>query len=130
MSSLRGRWLFLLLAVAAEACAGRVRPTSSPAPPNSSTPVRYVATAYCTGTLTASGASVGRGIVAADPRILPLGTVIRIVEAPKPYVGTYRVLDTGPGIQGRRLDLYEPDCRKARRFGRRTIEVVVLTGSR
>jgi len=84
-----------------------------------------MATAYCTGRVTASGALVSKGIVAADPAVLPLGTVIRIDGAAS-YDGTYRVLDTGARIHRRRMDVYIPDCAAARRFGRRSIEVTVI----
>jgi 3D (Asp-Asp-Asp) domain-containing protein len=85
-----------------------------------------MATAYCSGTITAAGTTVAEGIVAADPTLLPLGTVIRIAGLAKPYDGIYTVMDTGPKIQGRRVDLYIADCSKATRFGRRSVQVTVL----
>src|SRR5687768_5856155 len=71
-------------------------------------PVPYEATAYCKGQTTASGVPVRAGIAAADPKVLPLGSVIRIGGAAvdEKYHGIYSVLDTGPLIKGNRLDLY------------------------
>ena len=66
----------------------------------------FRATAYCLKGRTASGSSVRRGIVAADPRILPLGSRIQIHNGA--YSGTYTVADTGGGIKGRRLDIWMP----------------------
>jgi 3D (Asp-Asp-Asp) domain-containing protein len=114
--------------VALSACSHRIQPAPAPppqAPARVVAPVRFMATAYCTGRITASGAPVAKGIVAADPDILPLGTVIRISGAAV-YDGTYRVLDTGGLIRKRRVDLYIPDCAAARRFGRRPVHVTVI----
>ena len=89
---------------------------------------RYVATAYCKGQTTASGVPVRAGIAAADPTVLPLGSIIRIggEAVSEKYHGVYSVLDTGPLIKGRRLDLYIWSCYEALDFGRRGVEVTVL----
>lgn len=84
----------------------------------------FKATAYCLRGKTASGSSVRRGIVAADRRILPLGTKVNISAGP--YSGTYVVADTGGAIRGRILDIWVPSCAEANRFGRRTIKVSVV----
>jgi 3D (Asp-Asp-Asp) domain-containing protein len=79
--------------------------------------LRMSVTAYCIEGETKSGVQTRRGIVAADPRVLPIGTVIRI-DGLKRYNGTYTVQDTGRTIKGRELDIFMPDCRAAKRFGR------------
>jgi len=84
-----------------------------------------MATAYCHDGRTKSGAHTRAGIVAADPRLLPVGSVVRI-ELPKTHAGTYTVMDTGAAIRGRRLDIFMPNCAHARRFGRQTVRVRVL----
>lgn len=84
----------------------------------------FKATAYCLRGRTASGSGVRRGIVAADPRVLPLGTRIQISAGP--YSGTYTVADTGGAIKGRILDVWVPNCSEAMRFGRRSVGVSVL----
>ena len=83
------------------------------------------ATAYCEHGKTSSGVRSRAGIVAADPRRLPLGTRIRII-GPKLYGGDYTVMDTGPRIKGRELDIFMSSCSRAREFGRRNVEVKVL----
>lgn len=84
----------------------------------------YKATAYCLRGRTASGGSVRRGIVAADPRVLPLGTRININAGA--YSGTYTVADTGGAVRGRILDIWVPSCAEANKFGRRSIRVAVV----
>jgi 3D (Asp-Asp-Asp) domain-containing protein len=81
----------------------------------------FSATAYCLQGRTASGSGVRRGIVAADPRILPLGTRINLGAGS--YSGSYIVADTGGAIRGRKLDIWVANCSEARRFGRRTVTV-------
>ncbi len=83
----------------------------------------FTATAYCLKGRTAMGHGVRRGIIAADPRVLPLGSRISISGA---YSGTYLVSDTGGGVKGRELDIWMPSCSEARRFGRRRVSVTYL----
>jgi len=71
---------------------------------------------------TASGTEVHEGVAAADPRILPLGTRIRVTGA-GPYSGNYLVADTGSAIKGRHIDLWVPSASAARRFGSRLVRV-------
>jgi 3D (Asp-Asp-Asp) domain-containing protein len=84
----------------------------------------FRATAYCLKGRTASGGSVRRGIVAADTRVLPLGTRINVSAGA--YSGTYTVADTGGAVRGRVLDIWVPSCAEANKFGRRTIKVSVV----
>ncbi len=86
----------------------------------------FTATAYCKGQTTASGVRVKSGMAAADPELLPLGSVIAVDGVAERLRGIYTVLDTGPKIKGRRLDLYMWSCHEALEFGRRPIEVTVL----
>ncbi|MEZ5427180.1 MAG: 3D domain-containing protein [Pyrinomonadaceae bacterium] len=84
----------------------------------------FRATAYCLKGKTASGSRVRRGIVAADPRVLPLGTRIQLDAGS--YSGTYTVADTGGSVRGRILDIWVPSCAEAKRFGRKKVLVTVL----
>jgi 3D (Asp-Asp-Asp) domain-containing protein len=84
----------------------------------------FRATAYCLKGRTATGGGVRRGIIAADPRVLPLGT--RVYLSAGAYSGTYTVTDTGGAVKGRILDIWVPSCGEAVRFGRRNITVSVL----
>jgi 3D (Asp-Asp-Asp) domain-containing protein len=85
----------------------------------------FKATAYCLQGRTANGGGVRRGIVAADPRVLPLGTRIQISAGS--YSGTYTVADTGGAVRGRILDVWVPNCSEAVRFGRKNVMVSVLS---
>ena len=89
-----------------------------------SSPVPYTATAYALKGRTASGHWVTKGVVAADPRVLPLGTKIQI-DGGK-YSGIYIVRDTGARIKGRKLDIWMPSVKEARQFGRRKVHVTVV----
>jgi len=83
----------------------------------------FSATAYCLQGRTALGHSVRRGIVAADPRVLPLGTRISLNAGS--YSGSYLVADTGGAVKGRKLDIWVPSCSEARRFGRKSVSLSV-----
>jgi 3D (Asp-Asp-Asp) domain-containing protein len=85
----------------------------------------YVATAYSLRGRTASGRMVSRGLIAADPSILPLGSRVRL-DHPG-YSGEYLVADTGVAIRGRRIDIWTPSTGEAMRFGRRTVKLTVLS---
>lgn len=84
----------------------------------------FSATAYCLQGRTAMGSGVRRGIVAADPRVLRLGSKVMLTGGG--YNGVYTVSDTGGGIKGRELDIWVPSCSEARRFGRRSVSVLLL----
>ena len=86
----------------------------------------FSATAYCKGVTTASGVTAQSGVAAADPELLPVGSVIEIDTADSHYNGIYTVMDTGPSVQGRQIDVYMWNCNEALRFGRRPIHLVVL----
>ena len=86
----------------------------------------FSATAYCKGIVTASGVAAQSGVVAADPELLPVGSVIEVDSLPSKYNGVYTVLDTGPAVQGRQIDVYMWSCNEALQFGRRPIHLNVL----
>lgn len=108
-----------------EASPGKVIEASANAGAPLSAPVSYIATAYSLRGRTASGAYVTRGIVAADPRVLPLGSRVRIEAGP--WSGEYLVADTGGRIKGRKIDIWTPNSREAMRFGRRSVKVTILS---
>lgn len=82
--------------VVAQGCA-RNRPRQPP-PIQLTQPMSFTVTAYCAGKTTAAGTRVTEGVVAADPGVLPLGTVIRLAGLDGRYNGTYTVMDTGPKV--------------------------------
>ena len=86
----------------------------------------FTATAYCKGETTASGAGVRTGIAAADPALLPVGSVIRVDTPDSRHDGIWTVMDTGPAVQGRTIDLYMWSCHDALKFGRRSVHVNVM----
>jgi 3D (Asp-Asp-Asp) domain-containing protein len=88
-------------------------------------PQTYTATAYSLRGRTASGKPVSRGLIAADPSVLPLGTRVR-VEAGS-FSGEYVVADTGGAVKGRRIDIWTPTAREALQFGRRAVKLTVLS---
>ena len=108
-----------------EASPGKVIEASANAGAPLSAPVSYIATAYSLRGRTASGAYVTRGIIAADPRVLPLGSRVRIEAGP--WSGEYLVADTGGRIKGRKIDIWTPNSREAMRFGRRSVKVTILS---
>lgn len=95
--------------------------TAEPAAP----PVQFTATAYSLRGRTASGHPVRRGLIAADRRVLPIGTRVRL-EAGS-YSGEYVVADTGGAVRGRKIDIWMPSTGEAMRFGRRPVKLTVLT---
>ena len=110
-------------AAADAASATRSRAVEDPKPLGPASP--YVATAYSLKGRTASGRMVSRGVIAADPSVLPLGSRVRL-EHPG-YSGEYVVADTGGAIRGRRIDIWTPSTSEAMRFGRRTVKLTVLS---
>ncbi len=86
----------------------------------------FSATAYCKGRITASGVAPRTGVAAADATLLPAGSVLNVATGDAQYDGVYTVMDTGPKVQGRLLDLYMWSCKQALRFGRKNVQVTVL----
>jgi 3D (Asp-Asp-Asp) domain-containing protein len=89
--------------------------------------MRMIATAYtpycgggCSG-ITATGRPAGRGVVAVDPRVIPLGSRLYI-----PGYGYAIAGDTGGAIVGYRIDLGYTSDRDAMLFGRRAVMVYRL----
>jgi len=86
----------------------------------------FSATAYCKGLITASGVAAQSGVAAADPELLPVGSVVDVDSGDPRYSGIYAIMDTGPAVQGRHVDIYMWSCNEALRFGRRPIHLTVL----
>src|SRR5262249_29430724 len=101
-------------------------PAAQLEPPKAEVPgASFEATAYTVEGETASGAQTRKGIVAADPKVLPIGSRIR-VQGAGPYDGEYSVEDTGREIKGREIDIYIANDAEAKRFGRKRVSVEVL----
>lgn len=97
--------------------------TAQPAP---GTRLRFAATGYCKGTTTASGVNVRTGIAAADPDLLPVGSVIQVDRLGDRYNGIYTIMDTGPQVMGRHIDIYMWSCNEALALGRKSATITVL----
>jgi len=74
-------------------------------------------TQYCVQGETRRGRQTRHGIIAADPRIFPLARYVEVFLGNE-YLGRYLVDDTGGNVLGATLDIWNPDCREAARFGR------------
>lgn len=72
-------------------------------------------------TRTATGLKIGHGVVAVDPRVIPLGTKLYIEG-----YGYAVAADTGRAIKGNRIDLGHDTARKANQVGRRVVKVTIL----
>ena len=88
--------------------------------------IEMMATAYTADSAggsgwTAIGRRAGYGIVAVDPRVIPLGTHLYI-----PGYGVAIAGDTGGAIVGNRIDLGFDSLRDAMQFGRRDVKVYRL----
>jgi 3D (Asp-Asp-Asp) domain-containing protein len=119
-------FLFEVTALDSRYAARQVLLREDSAPPSPGARLRFTATAYCKGTTTASGVNVQTGIAAADPDLLPVGSVIQVDRLTERYNGIYTVMDTGPSVQGRHIDIYIWSCNEALALGRRAVQLTVL----
>lgn len=79
------------------------------------------------GPITATGKALKSGMVAVDPRVIPLGTKLYIESPDGSWVYGYSVAeDTGGAIKGNKVDLFFPSSHSVRQFGRRTANVYIL----
>ena len=83
--------------------------------------IQVVATSYCLVGSTADGASAGRGIIAVDPSVIPLGSKVKVDG-----YGEAVAADTGGAIKGDRIDVWLP-CGEAYAWGVRTVNLTVLS---
>lgn len=88
---------------------------------NDSYRLRVDTVAYHLPGRTASGLPVRRGVVAVDPKVIPLGTRLYV-----PGYGRAIAADVGTAIKGRIIDLWMPSTEAARQWGRRTVTITVF----
>lgn len=91
---------------------------------------KFVLTQYAPGEpgigkYTYSGEPVKKGVVAVDPRVIPLYSHVYI-----PDYGWFIALDTGGKVKGRHIDIYVTSRHQANRFGRRKCIVGVYPRSK
>jgi 3D (Asp-Asp-Asp) domain-containing protein len=94
-------------------------------PVNYGDPVPVQITAYCLQGTTRRDRYVRQGIVAADPRLFPLGRYVELYVG-RVYYGRFLVDDTGAKIRDGILDIWTPACRDARLFGRQRGTAVLV----
>lgn len=88
-------------------------------PPAGGTSFEATATAYCLGGTTATGMPVGRGIIAVDPGVIPLGSRVHVSG-----YGDAIAADTGGAINGSKIDVWLP-CDEAYAWGVRSVTVTL-----
>jgi 3D (Asp-Asp-Asp) domain-containing protein len=88
----------------------------------------WTVTSYATGCDTLPGARTRAGTLpvpgftaAADPRVLPIGSIVEIEG-----LGERSVHDVGGKVRGRHLDIFVASCGEARAWGRRQRRVRVI----
>lgn len=84
-------------------------------------------TAYCLKGLMRTGVRTRDGMAAADPRVLPLGSVVRVSHPDGRPIGIFVVMDTGGAVRGNKIDIYMDSCREASAWGRRAVVAEVLS---
>jgi cystine transport system substrate-binding protein len=77
-------------------------------------------TGYALPGRTATGIPVGWGVVAVDPRVIPLGTRMTI-----PGYGEAVAADTGGAVRGATIDVWFPTVAQALAWGRRSITITL-----
>ncbi len=97
-----------------------------PKPPKTGRKMRVETTAYSPREpgldfVTATGARARHGVIAVDPRVIPLGTHVYV-----PGYGYAVAADTGGAIKGRRVDLCFETVAECDRWGRRDVTIIVL----
>lgn len=106
---------------AGEPIAGAVPP-----PPSSGRTMRVESTAYSPREpgldfTTATGARAKKGVIAVDPRVIPLGTKVFV-----PGYGYAVARDTGGAIKGRRIDVCFDTVPETYKWGRRHVTIIIL----
>lgn len=77
--------------------------------------------------ITATGAKCEVGVVAVDPRVIPLGTKLYIETVDGSFVYGYcSAQDTGGAIKGNKVDLAMNTKSECFQFGRRKVKVYIL----
>ena len=82
--------------------------------------IKVDAVAYSLPGSTALGVPVRKGVVAVDPKLIPLGTKLHV-----PGYGPGLAADVGYAIKGKIIDLWFPTLAKARAWGRRTVTITI-----
>lgn len=77
--------------------------------------------------ITYTGMRAREGIIAVDPKVIPLGTKVYVeVPGPAPDYGFAIAADIGSAIKGKLIDLYFDSSKKVKQWGRRDVVVYIL----
>lgn len=77
--------------------------------------------------ITRTGIKARRGIIAVDPRVIPLGTKVYVeVAGSTPDYGYALAADTGGAIKGNLIDLYLDDQKTVDAWGVKRVKVYIL----
>jgi 3D (Asp-Asp-Asp) domain-containing protein len=82
--------------------------------------LRVDAVGYSLPGRTVTGMSVAKGVVAVDPKVIPLRTRLFV-----PGYGMAVAADVGTAIKGRIIDLWFPTTAQARDWGRKAVVITV-----
>ena len=85
----------------------------------------FEATAYVDRGITKAGTMARSGVVAVDPDVIPLGSVVQVESDYPGITGYYLAEDTGGAVKGKIIDVWLPDYDEAIKFGRRPVKVKV-----
>lgn len=78
----------------------------------------FESTAYCHGTITATGTRPAKGTIAVDPAVIPYGTKLHVEG-----YGYGKALDCGGAINGKIIDVWLDSYEECISWGRRTVKV-------
>ena len=96
-------------------------PRSGSTAPRAGRQLTVRATAYALPGTTATGVGVRYGIIAVDPRVIPLGTRLYV-----PGYGEGIAADTGGAVKGNRIDVWLPSQAQAEEWGVKTLTITIL----
>lgn len=80
------------------------------------------ATAYCGDSITSTMIKPYWGVIAADPSVIPYGSIVYIKEFDKYFV----VEDCGGGIKGKRIDIFMNSQKECNNWGVRKITIKIV----
>lgn len=95
--------------------------TEEPGIPEGGRELNVLAYSYCLTGRTASGRYTQHGIVAVDPRVIPLGSKLYI-----PGYGWGIAADTGGAIVGNKIDVWLPSTAACFQWGVRQVKIKVF----
>ena len=84
--------------------------------------MKVKATSYTGKQLTYIGTQARYGVIAVDPKVIPMGTRVYIPHFDKIFIAE----DCGSAIKGAKIDIWLPTYKEAMNWGIREIDIIVL----